>query len=95
MPRVEYREVIKEVPRIEYRERLIEIPQIVIEETTRVAEPLRTFTEKVVEKPVITTREEIEYYDEIITKEVPVDVFVEVPEIEYVYKDVVFEVRKK
>eukprot|EP00428_Durinskia_dybowskii_P035023 CAMPEP_0170263320 /NCGR_PEP_ID=MMETSP0116_2-20130129/31546_1 /TAXON_ID=400756 /ORGANISM="Durinskia baltica, Strain CSIRO CS-38" /LENGTH=475 /DNA_ID=CAMNT_0010514395 /DNA_START=93 /DNA_END=1517 /DNA_ORIENTATION=+ len=88
VPKIEVQErTIKMPPRIQYQEQIVEVPEVVIEERV-VHVPRREVQERLIEVPKVTYVERIEYEDTIEYREVPVDKIVEVPEIEYVVKEV-------
>jgi len=74
-------------PQVRYEEEIIEVPQVVLEETI-VHVPKCEFRERLVEVPRIEFVERLEYEDTVEYREVPVDKIVEVPQIEYIVKEV-------
>jgi len=74
-------------PVIKNEEQIIEVPQIV-EEIRIIRVPKKEIQERLIEVPKIEWEEVIEYDDRIEYREVCVDKIVEVPEIEYVIKEI-------
>jgi len=74
-------------PQVQYQEQIVEVPQVVIEERV-VHVPRREKQERLIEIPKVEYVERIEFDDYIEYREVPVDKFVEVPEIEYHVREV-------
>lgn len=94
VPKVEYktRQVFvpmrQKPPEARCQERIVEVPQIVIEERVVHVPGPKEIQERLIEVPRVEYVERIEYDDFIEYREVPVDTIVEVPEIEYVIKEV-------
>jgi len=86
-PKVEFIEHVKDVPVRQIREIIREVPIDVVEDRI-LHVPKIIHQERIIEKPKIEYVEKIEYVDTIEYREVPFDTYVEVPEIEYVYKEV-------
>eukprot|EP00428_Durinskia_dybowskii_P015665 CAMPEP_0170223706 /NCGR_PEP_ID=MMETSP0116_2-20130129/11553_1 /TAXON_ID=400756 /ORGANISM="Durinskia baltica, Strain CSIRO CS-38" /LENGTH=489 /DNA_ID=CAMNT_0010474409 /DNA_START=100 /DNA_END=1569 /DNA_ORIENTATION=+ len=78
---------VKLPPRVEYKEQIVEVPETVVEERI-VHVPRREVQERLIEVPKVRYVERLVYEDIIEYREVPVDKIVEVPEIEYVVKEV-------
>lgn len=100
VPKPEIIERLIEVPHVEYEERemqlpatfetveqIVEVPEVVIEERI-VHVPRIVIQERLIDVPKIEFREVIEYEDRVEYREVPVDKIIEVPEIEYVVREV-------
>merc|ERR1719162_1521158 len=88
VPHVEYEEREIQLPATyEVVEQIVEIPEIVIEERI-VHVPKVVIQERLIDVPKIEFREIIEYEDRVEYREVPVDKIIEVPEIEYVVREV-------
>lgn len=100
VPKPEIIERLIEVPHVEYEERevhlpathevveqIVEIPEVVVEERI-VHIPKVVIQERLIDVPKIEFREIIEYEDRVEYREVPVDKIIEVPEIEYVVREV-------
>jgi len=88
VPHVEYEEREMQLPATyEVVEQIVEIPEIVIEERI-VHVPKVVIQERLIDVPKIEFREIIEYEDRVEYREVPVDKIIEVPEIEYVVREV-------
>lgn len=103
VPKPEIVERIIEVPKMAYKERTIKAPPNsrlqtienihevehgVITETHQTHIPKTEIQERLIEIPKIEYREKIEYEDRIEYREVPVEKIVEVPQIEYVTRQV-------
>jgi hypothetical protein len=103
VPKPEIVERIIEVPKLAYNERTIKAPaksryrQVeniaevergVITEVHQTHIPKTEIQERLIEIPRIEYREKIEYEDRIEYREVPVEKIVEVPQIEYVVREV-------
>lgn len=88
VPKIEYKEVEKQMPP-EYKteEIIVEVPQVQVEERV-IHNPKVVIQERIIEVPKIEFVEKIEYVDTIEYREVPVDKIVEVPEIQYVMREV-------
>lgn len=102
VPKPEIVERIIEVPKMSYNERtvmaekkyqdverVLEVPaRPIIEHRPPLHIPRTEIQERLIEIPKIEYRERIEYEDRIEYREVPVDKIVEVPQIEYVQREV-------
>eukprot|EP00930_Biecheleria_cincta_P041838 TRINITY_DN2874_c0_g1_i2.p1 TRINITY_DN2874_c0_g1~~TRINITY_DN2874_c0_g1_i2.p1 ORF type:complete len:960 (+),score=215.67 TRINITY_DN2874_c0_g1_i2:118-2997(+) len=80
---------------IEIREEIIEVPQIVTEERLVHVPGRKEIQERLIEVPKVEWVERVEYDDYVEYREVPVDKIIEVPEIEYVIKEVDVPVPQK
>lgn len=88
VPHVEYEERELQLPAtFETVEQIVEIPEVVVEERI-VHVPKVVIQERLIDVPKIEFREVIEYEDRVEYREVPVDKIIEVPEIEYVVREV-------
>lgn len=88
VPDVQYEERTKQLPATyEVVEQIVEIPEVVVEERI-VHVPRVVIQERLIDVPKIEFREVIEYEDRVEYREVVVDKIIEVPEIEYVVREV-------
>eukprot|EP00933_Yihiella_yeosuensis_P047435 TRINITY_DN43271_c0_g1_i1.p1 TRINITY_DN43271_c0_g1~~TRINITY_DN43271_c0_g1_i1.p1 ORF type:complete len:628 (+),score=98.85 TRINITY_DN43271_c0_g1_i1:75-1886(+) len=89
VPKTEYKKTTYQgPPQVQYQEEIIEVPQIVEEERVIHVPGKKQIQERLIEVPVVQWVERIEYDDYVEYREVPVDKVIEVPEIEYVVKEV-------
>lgn len=91
VPKMMYKERETRAPSLRqpvFQDRIIEVARNPVVETSQQTVPKIDIQERLIEIPRIEFREKIEYEDVIEYREVPVDKIIEVPEIEYVIRDV-------